>query len=50
MIFVGIADRARAGNASGTDAASLGPLAQRFAIRGLEMAERGGDAIAHASP
>jgi aminoglycoside phosphotransferase (APT) family kinase protein len=39
VIFVGIADRARAGNAaSGEDAARLGPLAERFAERGLEAA------------
>lgn len=36
VIFVGIADRARAGNASGEEAATLGPLARSFARRGLE--------------
>ena len=38
VIFVGIADRARAGNAASAEAADLGPLAERFAIRGLEAA------------
>lgn len=39
VIFVGIADRARAGNAaSGEEAARLGPLAERFAERGLDAA------------
>lgn len=39
VIFVGIADRARAGNAAaGEEAARLGPLAERFAERGLEAA------------
>jgi aminoglycoside phosphotransferase (APT) family kinase protein len=38
VIFVGIADRARAGNAAGTNAATLGSLAVRFARRGLELA------------
>ena len=37
VIFVGIADRARQGNASGADAARVAPLARRFAIRGLEV-------------
>ncbi len=37
VIFVGIADRARQGNASGADAAKIAPLARRFAIRGLEV-------------
>ncbi|WAP69130.1 phosphotransferase family protein [Jiella pelagia] len=36
VIFVGIADRARGGNAAGEEAATLGPLARRFAVRGLE--------------
>jgi aminoglycoside phosphotransferase (APT) family kinase protein len=39
VIFVGIADRARAGNAASEEAAKLGPLAVRFAERGLEVAE-----------
>ena len=39
MIFVGIADRARAGSAAAANAASLGPLAERFALRALEVAE-----------
>jgi aminoglycoside phosphotransferase (APT) family kinase protein len=38
VIFVGIADRARAGNASGANAAALAPLAARFAERALELA------------
>lgn len=37
VIFVGIADRARQGNASGGDASRIGPLARRFARRGLEV-------------
>jgi aminoglycoside phosphotransferase (APT) family kinase protein len=37
VIFVGIADRARQGNASGADAAKIAPLARRFAIRALEI-------------
>ena len=36
VIFVGVADRARAGNAASSDAAERGPLAARFAIRALE--------------
>ncbi len=36
VIFVGVADRARAGNAASADAAEKGPLAGRFAIRALE--------------
>ncbi|APF39594.1 phosphotransferase family protein [Chelatococcus daeguensis] len=39
VIFVGIADRARAGNAASADAARLGPLAGRFAGRALEVIE-----------
>lgn len=39
VIFVGIADRARAGSASSPQASSLAPLAARFAKRGLEVAE-----------
>jgi aminoglycoside phosphotransferase (APT) family kinase protein len=38
VIFVGIADRARAGSAADPEAARLGPLAVRFARRGLEVA------------
>jgi len=38
VIFVGIADRARAGSAASREAATLGPLAERFAIRALEAA------------
>ena len=36
VIFVGIADRARAGSAASPQAATLGALAPRFAARGLE--------------
>lgn len=39
VIFVGIADRARAGSAADPKAAELGPLAVRFAVRGMEVAE-----------
>ncbi|KAF0677196.1 phosphotransferase family protein [Profundibacterium mesophilum] len=38
VIFVGIADRARAGNAASSEAEELGPLAERFARRALEAA------------
>jgi len=37
VIFVGIADRARAGNAASSEAGTLGPLAERFAIRALQV-------------
>ncbi len=37
VIFVGIADRARAGNAAAADAQNIGPLARRFAIRACEI-------------
>lgn len=37
VIFVGIAERARQGNAAGADAEKLAPLAGRFAVRGLEL-------------
>jgi aminoglycoside phosphotransferase (APT) family kinase protein len=37
VIFVGIADRARAGNAAAVDAADVAPLAGRFAHRALEV-------------
>jgi aminoglycoside phosphotransferase (APT) family kinase protein len=39
VIFVGISDRARSGTASDPDAAALAPLARRFAIRAMELAE-----------
>jgi len=39
VIFVGIADRARAGNAADPQAARYGPLAERFAERGWEVIE-----------
>ena len=38
VIFVGIADRARAGNAAGQDAARIGRLAGNFATRALDLA------------
>lgn len=38
VIFVGITDRARTGNAAGANAASLASHAVRFARRGLELA------------
>ncbi|UZD90372.1 phosphotransferase family protein [Cognatishimia activa] len=41
VIFVGIADRARAGNASSQEAAELAPLAERFARRAQEIIEKG---------
>ena len=37
VIFVGIADRARAGSAASAEAATLGPLAQRFATRACDV-------------
>ncbi len=37
VIFVGIADRSRAGNAADPEAARYEPLARRFALRGLEV-------------
>ena len=37
VIFVGIADRARHGTAAGANAQTVGPLARRFAIRGLDV-------------
>lgn len=40
VIFVGIADRAAAGNAADTNAEALAPLARRFAIRGLDVIKR----------
>ncbi|MBZ0262863.1 MAG: phosphotransferase family protein [Hyphomicrobiales bacterium] len=43
VIFVGIADRARIGNASGENAAELAPLARQFAVRALELAKACGD-------
>jgi aminoglycoside phosphotransferase (APT) family kinase protein len=42
VIFVGIADRARAGNAASSDAAEKAPLAGRFAVRALEVVEAAG--------
>ncbi len=40
VIFVGIADRARAGSAASPEASSLGPLAARFAARAREVIGR----------
>jgi hypothetical protein len=37
VIFVGIADRARAGTAAGSNADQLAPLAQALGRRGLEL-------------
>jgi aminoglycoside phosphotransferase (APT) family kinase protein len=37
VIFIGIADRARAGNAASANAADVAPLAERFAERALEV-------------
>ncbi|MCX7646038.1 MAG: phosphotransferase family protein [Rhodobacteraceae bacterium] len=42
VIFRGIADRARAGSAASEGAAALGPLAERFAARALEVIAAGG--------
>ena len=39
VIFVGIADRAREGNAADPRAKTLGPLAERFAVRGMEISK-----------
>ena len=39
VIFVGIADRARDGSAADANADTLGPLSERFALRGLEIAK-----------
>ena len=39
-IFVGIADRARSGTAASAEAADLAPLAERFAIRALDIINR----------
>lgn len=41
VIFVGIADRARAGSAADPQAARLAPLAERFALRALQAAGLG---------
>jgi aminoglycoside phosphotransferase (APT) family kinase protein len=43
VIFVGIADRARAGTAAATDAAQTGQLAGNFAQRALDLALRRSD-------
>lgn len=39
VIFVGIADRARAGNAASSNAADVAPLARSFAERAIEIIE-----------
>jgi len=44
VIFRGIADRARAGSAASAGAEALGPLAERFALRALEVIDGGGPA------
>lgn len=44
VIFVGIADRARSGSAASQEAADLGPLAERFARRAVDLIEQ--DALA----
>ena len=41
VIFVGIADRARAGTAAGHNAGAIGPLARNFARRALDVAHAG---------
>lgn len=41
VIFIGIADRAKAGTASDPEAAALAPLARRFAARALDLVGRG---------
>lgn len=43
VIFIGIADRARAGNAAGDDARRVGNLADRFAARALDLTTRRSD-------
>ena len=42
VIFVGIADRARQGNAAAANASEVAPLARRFAMRALELIEADG--------
>jgi hypothetical protein len=37
VIFIGVADRARAGNAADADAARLAPMAGRMAARAHEI-------------
>ena len=43
VIFVGIAERARAGSAASADAARLAPLAKRFAIRACDVIDASGE-------
>ncbi|MFT3972163.1 MAG: phosphotransferase family protein [Amaricoccus sp.] len=40
VIFVGIADRAARGNAAGSNASRVAPLARNFALRALQIIER----------
>jgi hypothetical protein len=42
VIFVGIACRVRAVGATAENAAQLAPLAERFAVRAIEIVEGGG--------
>lgn len=44
-IFVGVADRARSGNAASDKAADLAPLAGRFAQRGLDIIQASGKGV-----
>ena len=37
VIFIGIADRLRAGNAAAVNAAEVAPLAERFAMRAVQL-------------
>ncbi|MDU8913319.1 phosphotransferase family protein [Aestuariicoccus sp. MJ-SS9] len=41
VIFVGITDRAHAGTSNDPEAAKFAPLAERFALRALEIVDRG---------
>ncbi|MDF0599597.1 phosphotransferase family protein [Psychromarinibacter sp. C21-152] len=43
VIFIGIAERARAGSAAADNAASLAPLAERFAVRATEIIDAEAD-------
>jgi len=45
VIFVGIACRVRAVGATAENAAQLAPLAERFAVRAIEIVEGGGHKI-----
>ncbi|WP_256379153.1 MULTISPECIES: phosphotransferase family protein [unclassified Bradyrhizobium] len=50
VIFIGIADRARAGTASDAGAADTGRLAKKFARRALEMTASGDAHWEHSAP